>query len=82
MSNEVQDRTKWDYIAIGPNYWGRGKALNTALINLRKEGYKGKEYVVYHVHPDSQVDEVTGGICFPTGEAPSLVADTRKKKTT
>jgi len=35
------------YIAIFPNYWGRGTSIETAKAEARKQGARGRDYIVY-----------------------------------
>ena len=37
------------FIAMFPNYWGRGGSIDEAIAAARKEGGKGRHYVVYEM---------------------------------
>lgn len=59
-------------IAIGDRVWGKGDTIPEALANMRKNG-KGNKYVLYLAHPDSGVDQVSGGITYPIDHPPKEI---------
>jgi hypothetical protein len=48
-----------DFIAIGPNIWGKGQTLQQAREKMESvDGYEVDEYEIWHVHESCEVNEL------------------------
>jgi hypothetical protein len=76
---EVPDGGEW-YIARGNNMgWGRAQTVEAAIANMRRQGGKVTDYVVYRVSKWTQVDGM-GCLTYPEGIDPVEVKRISKKK--
>jgi hypothetical protein len=57
-----------------PHYWGKGKTFADAKRRLREitgaAFHEHREFHVYSVHPNTNVDACYGDIAFPKGHPP------------
>lgn len=69
------------YIAIGPNVWGKSDTAEEAIRKARREyGRKLADYDLFSVGPDTTVSGL-GGFEYPhDGPKPQLVRKVRKGK--
>jgi len=78
------DTTNYEYLAITANYWGSGKTEAEALRNCRAQDggnhVRRFGYVMWRIHPDSQVSDVDGSIYYPVGHPAIRVKDARKNR--
>jgi hypothetical protein len=64
-----------------PNYWGRGATVGEAKKNLRLAGGGMYKYFrLLSVHPSTEVDVVDGGLSYPKGHRPEVVAESLPKE--
>jgi hypothetical protein len=86
--NETQGETTLDprlcwFIALGNNHgWGRAETEKAAIANMRRQGGKVTEYVVYAATEGSYVNDM-GGLNYPTVDgqpAPIKIKHIKPKK--
>lgn len=62
------------FISIGPNSWGKGfteaEAVRGMKSNVPSYIPRPYRYETFEVHPDTEVDLVSGGLVFPKGCPP------------
>jgi hypothetical protein len=75
---------EWVYLAMTANFWGWSTSPESAVRKMKEVGgtdrVKDYGFVVYHVHPDFEINGVNGDIMTPRGVKPVLVQDKRKRK--
>lgn len=75
------------FICIGPNAWAKGYSEEEAVRGMRKNVPswipRPYQYETFEVHPDTEVDLISGGLIHPQGHPPiSLGIRNPKHKTT
>lgn len=58
--------TLTDYIAFGPNVWGKAKTEPEAIANMVEAGGSKKVFDLYKCHPDTTVGGL-GDFSYPSG---------------
>lgn len=71
------------YLAMTANFWGMAKNTKDALRNVRGAGgsqsLKRHGYIIYAVHPDTEINEIDGSFLHPRGCAPVKLQEHRVK---
>jgi hypothetical protein len=72
------------YLAYTANFWGMANSQKDALRNVRGAGGSSSlsryGYIIYKVHPETEVNEMDGGFRHPVGQPPIKIADCLKRK--
>ncbi len=69
MTGEEVTPQEMRVLVIGEGVWGKGDTLEEALKNAGRP----KKYLVYVVHPDTQVNVMDGSLSFPLGMNPKEI---------
>lgn len=73
------DTSNYEVLALTANFWAKGPDKNRALNQLRFEAGSGRVkkfgYVLYRVHPDTEVDGIHGDLLSPIGHPPIKIED-------
>jgi hypothetical protein len=84
MTTDVAVATDYVYLALAPHFWGKAPTSERAIAMLERVAgrswVKQYGYVIYSVHPKTDVDPVDGTLIYPKGETPVKVIDKLKKK--
>jgi hypothetical protein len=84
MTTDVATPTTYVFLALTPHFWGKAPTEQRALAALYEAAghswVKKYGYVIFSVHPKTEIDPVDGSLLYPKGEKPVKLIDKQKKK--